>query len=586
MQLWERVLDKFPAEPWSLLYHGQPLDFSTKAKKALSVHFEWLILLRTLQGREGLSSRTYILDSLQVRYLKKIDPSGDFAAYPTITLLSRLNLILDSLFLYISTGHRMVMILGMMLYGCLFRDRSRVKFTGPIPYLWNAVNPGELTLDPDRRFFPWIVDGKHITKQDVLFILPRANNRKSRPDIHSSSYQALTIIELYRLIPLRILLGCVRDLALLMVKYALPLPMGLVSIQKAGYLVRIARLKPIVQHFSPTCYVTSMSDMANEDPSVVYLDSIGIKTVMYSYSATFYLPGDERCTCDFRALFFPDILASHLIVWHRDAKRFIEQHPQEQIRIKAIGPLMPGDESVFESSPHDLRARSGIVPPDKGDRCRYISVFDLAPKSKAFRNHASVYPQIYTEEYMYLFLRDMYQLLQDFDDVVLVFKPQKSFQNVLLSYSEEFRQVVQSIQDSERGFVLDDDINPWIPIAVADMCIAVPFTVPPLAGMHYGIPGLFHDPTGFVSNHRYKAISHSITHSYEQLRSKIHSLLLDNPRDNRAREALWSEAQDFIGECPGTNSSDRFREFLLELRLNGTDATASEGLKNAGMIVR
>ena len=376
------------------------------------------------------------------------------------------------------------MILGGMLYGCLFRDRSRVHLIGPIPYLWDAVEQGDLAVDPDRRIFPWIVDGKYIAKDDVLFILPRGARRKSRPDLHSSSYQALTIMELYKLIPLRVLLGCVRDVALLIVKYALPLPKGLVFIQKAGYLVGIARLKPIVQHFSPACYVTSMSEMADENPCVVYLNSIGIKTVMYSYSASFHLPGDEHCKCDFRALFFPDILASYLIVWHRDAKRFIEQHPQEKVEIKPIGPLMAGDESIFETPPHVLRAKSGITTPNQGDRCRYIAVFDVAPKSKDFRNYAAVYPNLYTEEYMYFFLRDMYRLLQDSDDIVLVFKPQRSFQNVLLSYSEEFRQVVQSIQDSERGFVLDDDINPWLPIAVADACIAVPFTVPPLAGMH------------------------------------------------------------------------------------------------------
>ena len=66
VQLWEKASEKFPVESWSVRYHGRQLDFSTKAKKGLSVHFEWLNLLRELQGRERLSSRTYILDSLQV----------------------------------------------------------------------------------------------------------------------------------------------------------------------------------------------------------------------------------------------------------------------------------------------------------------------------------------------------------------------------------------------------------------------------------------------------------------------------------------------------------------------------------------
>jgi polysaccharide biosynthesis PFTS motif protein len=287
---------------------------------------------------------------------------------------------------------------------------------------------------------------------------------------------------------------------------------------------------------------------------------------MYSYSAAFHLPGDKRCACDFRASTFANVLASYLIVWHRDAQGFIQQHPQERAQVKAIGPLMAGDESVVELPPDILRARAGIIPSGRRHGLQYVSVFDVAPKVRDLKIFAGIYPSIYTEEYMYLFLRDMYRLLQDLGNIVLVFKPQRSLRDASLSYSNEFREVVHSINQSERGFVLDDAINSWVPIAVADLCIAVPFTVPPLSGMHYGIPGLFHDPTGFVHNHRYKAIPHCITHSYDQLRSEVRSLLLDSSRRNGRKEAIWSEAREFIGECPGTNSSDRFRKFLVELR--------------------
>ena len=56
MQLWEKVLEKFPTDSWSLRYEGHLLDFSTKARQALSAPFERLIMLREIQGQEGQTS--------------------------------------------------------------------------------------------------------------------------------------------------------------------------------------------------------------------------------------------------------------------------------------------------------------------------------------------------------------------------------------------------------------------------------------------------------------------------------------------------------------------------------------------------
>lgn len=566
MRLWEGLVEKFPGKHWTLRYCGQPLDFSTKAKQELAPYFERLMFLREVRRRREPASRVYIIDSLQFRYLKRLDPSADFFTYSSLAVISHLNVALDSLFAYLYNLAHLLLLLRPMLYGCLHRDRRHLRHTGGIPHIWDSADPGELTTDPNRRFFPWIVDGKHIGQEEVLFILPQDANRKARPDLHSSSYQAFTIPELYRLIPNRILLGCVRDLFVFMARYIVLAPKSLASIRKADYFARIMRLKPLVQHFGPACYVTSLSRMGNEDPATVYLNSIGVKTVMYSYAANGYLFGNGDCTCDFRDVYYAHILASRLVVWHKDFEEFIQRHPQEKLKIEAIGPLMSGEESVFESPPDLLRTTMGIRPPNDRDGLRYISCFDVAAKSTAFKLSNPFYPSPYTEEYSLAFLRDMMRLLEDFDNLALVFKPKRNLVGPTSSYASEFHDLLARLRNSGRGFVLDDDINPWVSIAVADLCIGMPFTSPVLAGMHYGIPGLFHDPTGVALHHRYQPITHYITHEYDQLRSKVRSLIFDNAQYNGDKEVIWSEARAFIGEYPGTNSSDRFRKFLSESR--------------------
>ena len=192
----------------------------------------------------------------------------------------------------------------------------------------------------------------------------------------------------------------------------------------------------------------------------------------------------------------------------------------------------------------------------------YVSFFDVAPPVDALKIARNRYPEPSTEEYNVAFLEDMMRLLEDCDNLALIYKPQRSLVGPKFSYSEGFRGLLDRLESSGRGFILDDTINPWVPIEIADLCISMPFTPPSLAAMHYGIPGLFHDPTGMALRHRYQPISHFITHDYDELRSKVRTLLSNGSRYNRDKEIIWSEARSFIGDRPGINSSERFRNML------------------------
>ena len=562
---WEKMLEKFPDKEWQVRHRGLFLDFSTKAKQTLSVPFERLMILRQIQDLKSRSSKAYIVNSLESQYIKRFDPSSEYFDYAAVPIVSRINVVLDCLYLYVLICQQAAMVLAAMLIGGLSRHREENRSSQTVSVLWNAVSPNELSLEPDKRSFPWIVDGENISSDDVLFILPRTPMQEVGLDRSPSNYRAFTVPELYRIVSMNILLRNVLGLIVALAKYLLPIPRGLVATQKAAFLVRVSRLQPIAEHYEPINYVTSISDLGVEDSAVVYLQATGVKTVMYSYSATFHHPGGDGCTCDFRNVLLSNLLASELVVWHKDAQHLFQEHPQIKTDVKVIGPIMAGDESIFESPKSELRARAGVIPGIERDDYWYLSVFDLTPKSRSMIKQIGFLPNVYTEKYLSVFLEDIHRLMEEFERMVVVFKPQSSFSSSFHSYSQEFLDTAQSIIDSQRGFVLDETINPWLPIAVADACVAIPFTVPPLAGMHYGIPGIFHDPTGFVQNHRHGSISNTVTHSYEQLSEKIASLMADeDSQDDRHKAALWSEAQYFIGEHPGTNSSERFRKLLLE----------------------
>ena len=376
VQQWEELLTKFPEKDWSLRYRGMTLDFSTKAKQELISYFDQLMLLRMIQQQRSQGSKIYIVDSPQFRYLRNMDRSARVYKYPVFPVFSKISVALDMLFTYFSVAQRMLSLIGAMVYGIVRRDSRNPLRARTVPYIWDSINSNELSVDPQRRYFPWIVDGHQISMEDILFIVPRGVDRNARPDLHNTGYQAHNLLELYRIIPVTVLLGCIAAMIAMMAKQTLGWPGNMVSIQKAAYFVRMMRLTPITQSFKPSCYVTNISMMGNEEPATVLFNSLGLQTIMYSYSSNAYLFGDESCTCDYRAPTFAHILASHLLVWHRDFQNFIQQHPQGNTIVEAVGPLMSGDESVMELPSHQLRTALGI----KSANCTFSEVVRWTPK--------------------------------------------------------------------------------------------------------------------------------------------------------------------------------------------------------------
>jgi len=148
--LWERLLEKFPENRWTLRFGSHELDFATKAKQDLASHFERFLLLQEARRKIGLDSRVYLIESPQIRYLKKLDPSADFFDFPNLAGISRLNVILSQGFDFLFNLAQMCRLTQRILFSCLPSVDRQSRPVEPIPFLWDAVGTNELTLDADR----------------------------------------------------------------------------------------------------------------------------------------------------------------------------------------------------------------------------------------------------------------------------------------------------------------------------------------------------------------------------------------------------------------------------------------------------
>lgn len=574
LRRWETLLTRVPAQDWRVSYRGHVLDFSVKAKQDLGRWFEQLALLQEIQARSTPGSHVRVISSAAFRYLAgRGIPSAVFE-YPTWPMVSRINIFCDLLWYALLGLAKLGRLIGRLLHGMVFRTpRSRLTHQ-TFRYLYYCDNPNELHLSRDKRSLTWLVDDQLISSEEVLFLIDPSMKSQLGEGLRRSPHHVFTVPELYHLMPRARLWSALREAVSVWVRYGARLS-RFVPLFQFHYLLKTLEMDPVIHQCQPAVFVESISSISIEHPAIVYLNRLGIKTVMYMMAASHPFC-HQGCHEDFRVIQNGHILASTTAVWNLDWARYLEGLPQEVTRLEVVGPMMPGDERVLNIEKQALRSRYGLTRPKGVDHVTYVSIFDVpAQATEHLRRHGR-FPYLYSEELNVRFFHDILRLMQEIESLVVFYKPKRSLAGAPWSYPPAWQDAVRALRDSRRGVVLEEEINPWVPIALADLCISLPLTSPTLAALHYGIPGLFHDPLNEVHQHRYHALSAYITHDYETLKARVREILLSGRPASRLipspRSALW----ECISPCPGQNANARFRQFLRAQR-HGEDARHSLG---------
>lgn len=568
LKLWERLFPGVPAEDWHVTVGDRELDCSGKAKQELADEFEGFLLLTEIQHRQKDKRKAFVIDSARVRYLRSLRGASLASVPRCMAGLCHLNSTCDIFFLHSANLTRSIRLGLTFIQGILQQwMRRRGAISKGVSCIYHAMIPSEMSLSRDDRSGFWIVDGERIRPKDVIFVMPIGADPKIESALRKSKYRVLSVEELVSGMPARILMRTFGMLLGFVCTYPLRAMGNLSRVSRASYMLSILTWKPIADHLKPKSYVISFGDQCTEDAAIVYLNAVGVRTVMYCHAANSYLIAARRCGCDFRSIYFTHILVSMMAVWHENFKQYVEAHPQEGVDVRVIGPLMSGDESVFTREVGELRKAYCIKPQDGTQGLRVVSVFDVASFARGSlplnRGHYHL-NNLYTEKYIMAFLRDMVRLVSEREDILLLFKPQRDMTKTKFLPSEDYASVVRMLQHHRRVVVVKDTINPWVPIAVAELSIAVPFTSPALAAMHYGRPAIYHDALNRCIYHRYESLEKDvITHSYEALRSKVDELLAASEVGGGKGITIPQEILPYIGRKPGTNSTEVFQDIIV-----------------------
>ena len=563
VKIWEDILIKFPNHQWKVRVKNLTLDFSLKAKQDLQKEIEKILFMKQIiQYNKDKKNKIFIINSLNFYFLSKVDPENDLFCYPQIRLLSAMNIFLDRLNFIIVNVFLINKVISKFIYGIIYNRRIK----GKIKYIYNGISPRELSIDKDMITFTWLIDNESICKKDILFLLPKADfqmiayafDYKKDKDLLATHHFAMIQFATYKKIFFAFF-----EVIKVMIRRIIFIRFKVNDLMLTKYLIRILEWFPVIESLKPKVYINTSSNLGAEDPGIIYFNNIGIKTVNWLYGTNSYLFLTQNKNCGFRDVIFCNIISSILVVWNSHFKDFIFEHPQNRLKIEVIGPLMSADEKVCGYNKQFLFKKFKL---SFNEEVKYVTIFDSPPVAKNYRGISAWCPDCNSEEYNFLFLKDMYKLLFDFRDIVLIYKPKRSLTSGKFSYSTETRQILNDMNNNPRVIILDYNINPWIPIAIADICISMPFESPTIAALHYEKPALFHDPLNIALYHRYQNFSELITHNYKELKDRVNKYLYDeNVVDNIFKESKIRILQGYI---PRYNSSNKFREYLNLLANN------------------
>ncbi len=392
---------------------------------------------------------------------------------------------------------------------------------GPAAILWTGIGPSEIADGTEELDFSFLVRDGHLSADDCVYVLPSAPVGAARDQLYRRRVRWITSNRLSFLplsVKLRALIDILRNLAR-GIFYGLWSARELFAATSACASIPAAS---VARFLRTNTYLTSVSACWPENPEVAALNDLGVRTINWSYGANTFLYSSSNPRFRDVGIARSVAVASDIWVWSDEVRDWLLQRSLiTSSQIRTIGPVMCGDSRWCALTPAQARQRYGI----SGDAGRfYIALFDVPPLSREARLAVGHGPTNYPVEMLEQFFADCERLLQEFGDVVLIVKPKRALADSNRQYSRRMQRILDPQSDlvkAGKAVVVSHGIDPYIPVAMADIAVGVPFTSPVFAALASGRTGIYHDSLDSVRYFRPHGYGSLVTHSYAELAAGI-----------------------------------------------------------------
>ncbi len=518
-----------------LLYRGAglELDYASLLLKATADEAITLAGIRLLARKAGLHRTAYLG--------KMLWPKTGRSESRVPRLVAAIHAILTWCDELIGASARLAVQLGRIVLALVSPRRDGRG----INTLWFGIMPNELGRYGKNKSFYW--PSRLASPLSILYVLFRPAGAPLKRMLESenirvvSQFHILTFCRKVRLLILGLRLGSAASQVLFSFEGSWTFRARLCAMHfDAIAWDEFARAVPV------RLALTTPSNWTSTRPMLIALKAAGARTALWHYSANViplqhprgraYFNGRTRTVHEAERIY---VWNEHVAGWHREN---LCHHPCNEV--VAVGPVMCGD----------ARLCFGKAPDSKEGL--HIAVFDVSLPRGSLKKLVGMpnLPAAYHE----VFWSDIARLLKAFPEIVLIVKTKRSIRSKIHAFTRAFWNLIEdpALRNSGRIELIDDDADPYLAIAKADVVISMPFTSPTLAAWHFGKTGIFHDSMGIVGPHRFQSMGRYFSRSYESLASLI-AELQENKRKG-IKPVVPPEMACFIGRQPMENPQEAF----------------------------
>jgi hypothetical protein len=402
----------------------------------------------------------------------------------------------------------------------LFRAGACAGST-PCPLFWTGISAAEVAVADQKLSFSFAVERGFIAPGDCLFFLAQPPPAAGAERLRRLGVR-WTTVSAFGFLPLGVKLRALMALLGIALR-------GLVASVNgpAGFVLWRMRAESVpwlaaARAMQCRTYLTSVSNAWPEPPAVEALRSAGVRTVNWSYGANTFCFSVADPSFKDLGLLRSVSAAAEVWVWNEGVERWLQARslgPPPTIRL--IGPVMSGDARWLGRTPRAARAAYGLP---ESPAARYVAIFDVPPVTRDARLAIGHGPSVYAHEMLEQFFKDIEGLLEQ-PDIVLLLKPKRSLKDAQRDFADSMQRILDPGSPwcrSGRVVALPHDIDPYIPVALADFCIGVPFTSPVAAALESGRAAVFHDPLNELRHvPRAPELFAHVTHGAAELHERL-----------------------------------------------------------------
>lgn len=393
-------------------------------------------------------------------------------------------------------------------------------------YLWSGISASEIATGPRKLDVAFISERGFAPFEDSLFLVDRAPSAEASTWYSSHGARWAGVSDFGAFLTVRERLSVAIHVASLSVKTLFS-----VRPRRSPDIVKhmIARAVPWVwigNKLKPELYLSSVSASWPESPAVAAMNACGVRTVVWHYSANVFgfveqVPGFQDLNVALSISVSKEVWVWNRVVEELLTARSLPYQGGHLVEFRLVGPVMCGDSRWLSRSPHEARELLGLRV-ESGDFI--VAIFDVPPVTNERRIEIGMGPTPYTVELLNRFFEDVCEILDRIGKVRVLIKPKRALNDPQREYAPAMWRILNkdsAFRRSGRVIVIDHDVDPYLPVAMADVSIGLPFTSPVLAALGSGRGGLFHDPLGTTRQFRPIEFGRWMTHGRDELLSRL-----------------------------------------------------------------